>query len=72
MRLRWEKDGRFYMAFMGKDLLGEWTVTQVWGRRGTQRGKIRHFPCQDEDGCRLRLEAIDKKRRQRGYRRVAI
>lgn len=67
---RWEKDGRYYLAFMGKDLFGEWMVTQVWGRKGTQLGKTRHFPCQDAEQAKWRLEAIDKRRRQRGYRRV--
>jgi hypothetical protein len=42
---------------------GEWVLTQVWGRRGTQLGRIVHNPCVSyEEGHEL-LAAVQVRRR---------
>jgi hypothetical protein len=67
IRLRWEKDSRYYEVWLRQDLWDEWLLTQAWGRQGTRLGRIRELPltCY-QDGIE-RLERIKKRRKQRGY-----
>jgi hypothetical protein len=66
--LRWKKGTRYYEVHLQQDLFGDWVLTQVWGRRGTQLGRIVHNPCISyEEGCE-RLAAVQGLREQRGYK----
>jgi hypothetical protein len=42
--LRWERGTRYYEAHLHQDLWGDWVLTQVWGRRGTELGRMVHPP----------------------------
>jgi hypothetical protein len=65
--LRWERGPRYYEGCLHQDLWGDWVLTQVWGRRGTELGRMVHTPCTSyEDGCE-QLAAVQARREQRGY-----
>lgn len=72
VKLRWEKESRYYEAHLHQDLWGEWIVTRVWGRRGGRLGRVLHVPCPSRtDGMKL-LRQIDHTRQRHGYRCVRI
>jgi predicted DNA-binding WGR domain protein len=67
IRLRREKGTRYYEVHLHQDLWGEWVLTRVWGRRGTQLGRMVHNPCASyDDGCEL-LTAVQARRERRDY-----
>lgn len=71
--LRWEReDGRFYAAFICKDLLGDWTVVKSWGGKGRPGTKIATIRCEDKQEAIDLLVAIARRRLQRGYKLVDI
>jgi transposase len=41
----WERGTRYYEVHLHQDLWGDWVLTQVWGRRGTELGRMVHTPC---------------------------
>jgi hypothetical protein len=43
--LRWERGTRYYEVYLHQDLWGDWVLTQVWGRRGTELGRMVHTSC---------------------------
>jgi hypothetical protein len=57
--LRWERGSRYYEVHLHQDLWGDWVLTQVWGCRGTELGRmVHHTPCASrEEGCE-RLAAV--------------
>jgi hypothetical protein len=66
--LRWERGTRYYEVYLHQDLWGDWVLTQVWGRRGTELGRMVHTPCAShEEGCE-RLAAVRDRREHRGYK----
>ena len=71
--LRWINDmtNRYYQAELTQDLLGEWTVVTAWGGLGSHRGGMRSTGVASYADGLAQLEAIGKRRHQRGYRRVA-
>jgi len=65
--LRWERGTRYYEVCLHQDLWGDWVLTQVWGRRGTELGRMVHTPCPSyEKGCE-QLAAVQAQREHRGY-----
>jgi predicted DNA-binding WGR domain protein len=66
--LRWERGTRYYEVHLQQDLFGEWVLTQVWGRRGTELGRMVHTPCASYQDGRERLTAVQARREQRGYK----
>jgi predicted DNA-binding WGR domain protein len=66
--LRWERGTRYYEAHLHQDLWGDWVLTQVWGRRGTELGRMVHTPCASYQDGRERLTAVQARREQRGYK----
>jgi len=66
-RQRWEKDTRYYEAYLQQDLWGQWILTRVWGRCGTLLGQVRNLPCASYADGLDQLARLDKRRRQRGY-----
>ena len=72
-RLRWEcpdKD-RYYETHLARDLLGDWVLTRVWGRRGTSRGRVQHTLCTSRADAHTMLAAVARRRRSRGYIPIA-
>jgi hypothetical protein len=71
--MRWINDAkaRYYQVHLIQDLFGEWTLILVWGGLGTRRGTLRSTAVASHADGLAQLEAIGKRRRQRGYRRVA-
>ena len=69
-RLRWEKGTRFYEALVERDLLGDWVLTLVWGRRGSALGRVQHRPHPSVTAARDALQMVVRRRQGRGYARV--
>lgn len=71
--MRWINDAtaRYYQVHLIQDLFGEWTLIRVWGGLGTRRGAMRSTGVASYADGQAQLEAIGKRRRQRGYRPVA-
>ena len=72
LKMRWENDvnQRYYVAMVELDLLGDWMVVRIWGRKGSSRGQMMRRPCGDfEDGKRQVL-IIHQARKKRGYHLV--
>ena len=67
VRLRWEKDTRYYEAHVEQDLWGGWVLTRIWGRRGTAMGQVRRAPCETYEEAVEKLAGIEKRRLKRGY-----
>ncbi len=69
MNIRWENDerGRYYLVHLHQDLLGDWRLTRVWGRKGSSLGQMRHDCIENEQVGREMIKKIAVRRRQRGY-----
>jgi len=70
LRLRWEKETRYYEVHVVQDLWGDWVLTRIWGRRGSAIGQIRRAPCESYTEALAQLARLEKRRAQRGYARV--
>lgn len=62
---------RYYQTRVARDLFGAWCVIAVWGGMGSRRGQLRTLPQTDRVACLAALDAIEKRRLQRGYVRVS-
>jgi len=64
----WESPIRYYQVRFYQNKNGEWVVVHVWGGKFNQRGgeKIEEFRTLDE--VWERLDKLNKRRQQRGYR----
>ena len=66
-RQDWRKDTRYYSC---QNLFGQWVVVRRWGRRSALKGQSLEHPCSSyEEGLNL-LSQVEKRRSQRGYRRL--
>ncbi len=70
IRLRWEKDSRYYEAHLHQDLWGDWVLTRVWGQRGSRLGRVINVPCATYQEGMGMLAQIDRARQKKGYRLV--
>lgn len=70
IRLRWEKESRYYEAHLHQDLWGHWILTRVWGQRRSALGRVRHIPCASYEEGLIQLDQVRKRRKQRGYRAI--
>lgn len=61
---------RYYQADLVKDLFGDWLVITAWGGLGSKRGGMRNIYVPSYEVGLQQLAAIDKRRRQHGYRSV--
>jgi predicted DNA-binding WGR domain protein len=66
-RLRREKGARFYEALVERDLLGDWVLTLVWGRRGSALGRVQHRLHPSVTAARDALQTVSRRRQRRGY-----
>ena len=68
-RRRWvhPEKARYYQVDLVQDLLGDWTLVLCWGGLGSKRGGVRILVVESEGAGEELIEAIGKRRRQRGY-----
>jgi hypothetical protein len=72
--LHWtrENDGRYYTAFMCKDLFHDWVVVKAWGSKGKPKAQRQIIACKDKDEAIEVLAAITKRRLSRNYKLVDL
>lgn len=64
---RFEHGSRFYALTLEQDLLGDWTVVTVFGRRGSALGQVRIRPFCHEADAEAYFAAECQRRMKRGY-----
>ncbi|CAI8982354.1 WGR domain-containing protein [Methylocaldum szegediense] len=72
LRLRWEKETRYYEIHLQQDLWGSWVLTRIWGRRGSPMGQVRRAPFECYAEAMKQLTAVQSQRKRRGYEPVMI
>lgn len=72
VRLRWEKESRYYEIHLQQDLWGDWVLTRIWGRRGSPMGRMKHMPCPSYDDAVAKLSNVRNQRKRRGYEPVLV
>lgn len=67
---RWinSKQDRYYLVDLTQDLFGDWILVLCWGALGSRRGRLRLVAVPSRAEGLMRLEAIARRRQQRGYR----
>jgi hypothetical protein len=71
--LRFERsDGRWYKAYIERDLLGHLFVVRVNGGKIKKKGRLRRDPCADRDQAIDELAAITRTRLKNGYKPVRL
>jgi hypothetical protein len=68
--MRWVNDAKalYYKGTLVQDLFGDWNLITAWGGLGSRRGGQRNTYVPSHEAGLQQLAAIDKRRRQRGYR----
>ena len=69
---RWETENKYYIAWLEEDLFEDWVLIKAWGDKYSRLGNIRQELCDSYNNGIFRLQTLDKKRQQRGYRLVHI
>jgi predicted DNA-binding WGR domain protein len=67
---RWETATRYYMAWMQRNLWGEWEIVRAWGGKDSARGRVRFDIVADTTQGQRLLLRLERERQRRGYRRV--
>jgi hypothetical protein len=67
--MRWinEEKRRYYQAHLVRDLLGDLLLVAAWGSLDSKRGNMRSTLVESHADGLVKLQALDKRRRQRGY-----
>lgn len=66
-RIQFASQTCIYSVLLDQDLLGDWTVMQSWGGKGSRRGGGKITPVRSfEAGLQL-LQKIARRREQHGY-----
>lgn len=60
-------DGRYYVAFITKDLFGFWSVVKCWGGKGRSHSSMEAIACEDIDSAMQLIAAIARVRKYHGY-----
>lgn len=69
---RFEKGSRYYLLILEKDLLGDWVIIKVNGRKNSGLGAVRHKAFNSkEEAVRAFLELMNYRVRKRHYHKVA-
>lgn len=58
---------RYYRVYLEQDLFGDWAVRMVWGGRLSRRGGMRSIAVASYEEGLLKIRALEKRRRARGY-----
>jgi len=61
---------RFYLVSVGRSLFGDFAIVREWGRIGSI-GRVRIDLFEDEHRALIAFEAIERRKRKRGYRDAA-
>ena len=61
------KSGRYYIAYIDLDLLGDWAITCVWGGKGKRPSRVKHFYSASFEEAIVVLSDIEKRRLARWY-----
>ncbi len=60
------------MVYISQDLIGDYGVTRIWGKKGLPIGKILHTPFSSHKDALHMLEIIRKKRLCGGYNPASL
>ncbi len=69
---RWETDSRYYVARIFQDMFGTWLVDRIWGGRHNHISNSMSVVTASYEEAVTLLNAIHKRRVQRGYRKIAV
>jgi rubrerythrin len=67
--LRWEKDQKYYISEVTKDLFG-WVFVRTWGRKATRLGRSMRTRVDSFEHGLKAMEQVKKRRLYRGYELV--
>lgn len=72
--LHWtrEHDGRYYTAFMCKDLFHNWVVVKAWGSKNRPKANRQIISCKDKDEAISVLAKITLRRKSHNYKLVQL
>lgn len=71
-QVRWHKGNeRFYQVRLQKDLLGDWSLTCIWGSRRSRLGNYKNHTFDTQNEAWLFIQELRERRRKRGYEEVA-
>ena len=70
MLARWETPTRYYVARLDRDLFGAWLLTLYWGGRFSRLGRVRTIGLQSAEAVEQFVNALDRRRLGRHYRRT--
>jgi hypothetical protein len=63
MYRRWLTETRYYYSHLGRDLLGDWVLTRMWGdSRGSRRGRMMGTMVSSVDDGMAMLARVEKAR----------
>jgi hypothetical protein len=70
---RWvnPEKGRYYSVYLDLDLFGHWVLTKAWGGLNSHRGQVRKVCVGSKEAGLQAIQALDKRRKKRGYCPVA-
>jgi len=70
---RWvnPEKGRYYNAYLDRDLFGHWVLTKAWGGINSHRGHGRKVCVASREAGLQAIQALNKRRKKRGYCAVA-
>ncbi|RMD59543.1 WGR domain-containing protein [Candidatus Parcubacteria bacterium] len=67
---RWHKGTRYYELRVQQDLWGDWTISRIWGQRGSRLGSMKIEPYDSLEQAMRRYEELSKQRARKGYEMV--
>lgn len=69
---RWENPAnyRYYIIYLNRDLLNDWSITRIWGSKISANGKIVHTAYLSYKKMVEALKIVQIQRQKRGYYRV--
>jgi predicted DNA-binding WGR domain protein len=72
--MRWinEEKRRYYQAALVRDLFDSWVLVTAWGSVDSQRGNMHSTAVESFEDGQARMQALARRRRQRGYRLVDV
>ena len=73
MKLRFEKDNRYYTLRLYRDLMGNWIVERIYGSKQTRQSQVKCDLCSSRLTARQHFIKLARFRiNQRHYQRVKV